>query len=261
MSTDLQSPHSLPRTGPAPGSGPARPGGPAPHLLDNAAWAALNGPHRRFAEIVGSAARYQTDVAPFVALGDAADPRAWDDLAALVGPGAVTAVTGIRSVPDHWETVQQASGVQLVADTLRTRSDPEAVRLTPADVPEMLDLVSRAKPGPFLPRTIELGAYWGIRRGGRLVAMAGERLRPPGHTEISAVCTDAGHRGQGLATRLVRHVADGIRDRGDVPFLHAAGDNENAIRLYLSIGFALRVRTLFAVVRVPGGDPAAAPGI
>lgn len=253
MSTDLQPAQSLPRLAPVPA-----PSGP--HVLDNAAWAALTGAHRRFAEIVGSAARYQTDVAPFVALGDSSDPRAWDDLAALLGPGAQTAVTGISAVPEHWETVERAEGVQLVADTLLTRADPEAVRLTTADVPEMLDLVSRNKPGPFLPRTIELGAYWGIRRGGRLVAMAGERLRPPGHTEISAVCTDAGHRGEGLATRLVRHVADGIRDRGDVPFLHAAGDNENAIRLYLSIGFALRRRTLFAVVRVPGGDHATAPG-
>ncbi|MGW2278464.1 GNAT family N-acetyltransferase [Streptomyces sp. NPDC001770] len=254
MSTEVQPPHSLPRTDPV----SARPTPPEPHVLDNAAWAALTGPHRRFAEIVGSAARYQTDVAPFVALRDSSDPRAWDDLAELIGPGAQTAVTGISSVPDHWETVEEAGGVQLVADTLVTRSDPEAVRLTTADVPEMLDLVGRNRPGPFLPRTIELGAYWGIRRGGRLVAMAGERLRPPGHTEISAVCTDAEHRGEGLATRLVRHVADGIRDRGDIPFLHAAATNENAIRLYLSIGFALRRRNLFAVVRVPGGDPAGA---
>ncbi|WP_371790069.1 GNAT family N-acetyltransferase [Streptomyces sp. NBC_01471] len=254
MSTELQPPRPLPVPGPAPSTGPA----PA-HLLDNAAWAALAGPHRRFAETVGSAARYRTDVAPFVALADPASPAAWDDLAVLVGPGEQTAVTGVTAVPDGWETVRSGTGVQLVADTLRTARDPEAVRLTPADVPEMLDLVSRTRPGPFLPRTIELGAYWGIRRGGRLVAMAGERLRPPGHTEISAVCTDAGHRGQGFATRLVRHVADGVRDRGDTPFLHAAAENENAIRLYLSMGFVLRRRNLFVVVRVPGGDSPAVP--
>ncbi|MET9533041.1 GNAT family N-acetyltransferase [Streptomyces sp. NPDC006649] len=254
MSTELQPLRPLPVPGPAPSTGPA----PA-HLLDNAAWAALAGPHRRFAETVGSAARYRTDVAPFVALADPASPAAWDDLAVLVGPGEQTAVTGVTAVPDGWETVRSGTGVQLVADTLRTARDPEAVRLTPADVPEMLDLVSRTRPGPFLPRTIELGAYWGIRRGGRLVAMAGERLRPPGHTEISAVCTDAGHRGQGFATRLVRHVADGVRDRGDTPFLHAAAENENAVRLYLSMGFVLRRRNLFVVVRVPGGDSPAVP--
>lgn len=199
-------------------------------------------------------------MAPFVALADPASPQAWDDLAVLVGPGEETAVTGVTAVPDTWETVRSGAGVQLVADTLRTASDPEAVRLTPSDVPEMLDLVARTRPGPFLPRTIELGAYWGIRRGGRLVAMAGERLRPPGHTEISAVCTDAGHRGQGLASRLVRHVADGVRERGDTPFLHAAAENENAVRLYLSMGFRLRRRSLFVVVRVPGGNSPPVPG-
>ncbi|WP_405774869.1 GNAT family N-acetyltransferase [Streptomyces sp. NBC_00859] len=255
MSTDLRSPQPLPLPAPAPAAGTQ----PA-HLLDNAAWAALRGPHRRFAETVGSAARYLPDVAPFVALADPASPRAWDDLAVLVGPGEQTAVTGVAAVPDGWETVRQGTGVQLVADTLRTAHDPEAVRLTPADVPEMLDLVARTQPGPFLPRTIELGAYWGIRRGGRLLAMAGERLRPPGYTEISAVCTDAGHRGGGLATRLVRHVADGVRGRGDIPFLHAAADNENAIRLYLAMGFTLRRRNLFVVVRAPGGNSPTAHG-
>ena len=81
--------------------------------------------------------------------------------------------------------------------------------------------------------------------------MAGERLRPPGFTEISAVCTDAGHRGQGLAARLVRAVAAGIRARGDTPFLHTAGTNTDAIRLYLRLGFEIRRHTTFAVVRSP----------
>jgi predicted GNAT family acetyltransferase len=118
----------------------------------------------------------------------------------------------------------------------------------------MLDLVSRTKPGPFLPRTIELGTYLGIRDGGVLVAMAGERLHPPGWTEISAVCTDDGYRGRGLATRLVKAVAAGIRRRGETPFLHAAGTNTNAIRLYESLGFALRRQAVFRALRVPGAD-------
>jgi predicted GNAT family acetyltransferase len=115
----------------------------------------------------------------------------------------------------------------------------------------MLDLVRRTKPGPFLSRTIELGNYLGIRRDGALVAMAGERLHPPGWTEISAVCTDVAFRGQGLAARLVKAVAAGIRHRGETPFLHAAGNNTNAIRLYQTLGFTLRRHTTFQQVRVP----------
>ncbi|MFD6555476.1 GNAT family N-acetyltransferase [Streptomyces sp. NPDC058398] len=225
-----------------------------PHVLDNAAWAALTGPHAHLAERVGRAVRYPTDVSPFTALADPADPRAWDDLATLVGPGAVTPVTAVRAVPDGWTIEHSGDGVQLTATALHSEPAPEAVRLGLADVPEILDLIALTRPGPFLPRTVELGTYLGIREGGRLIALAGERLRPPGWTEISAVCTHPGHRGRGLATRLVRAVAAGIRERGDIPFLHAAADNTNAIRLYESIGFTLRRRTRFVLVRTPGGQ-------
>jgi predicted GNAT family acetyltransferase len=96
-----------------------------------------------------------------------------------------------------------------------------------------------------------MGAYYGIRRQGRLVAMAGERLRPPGWTEVSAVCTDPEHRGQGLAGRLVRHTAAGVAARGETPFLHAAAGNTGAIRLYESLGFTLRRPTRFHFLTVP----------
>ena len=129
--------------------------------------------------------------------------------------------------------------------------DPEAVVLGPADVPDMLALVERAQPGPFRPETIRMGTYLGIRRHGRLVAMAGERLHPPGWTEISAVCTDPEHRRRGLGKRLVRAVAGGIRERGETPFLHAAATNVTAIRLYESLGFRLRRTSTFGAVQVP----------
>ncbi len=100
----------------------------------------------------------------------------------------------------------------------------------------MLALVTEARPGPFSVRTIEFGGYVGVRRHGRLVAMAGERLRTPGFAEISAVATSPDHRRQGLAELLVRSVASSIVARGDTPFLHAAADNDNAIRLYRTLG-------------------------
>ncbi|MFE9423155.1 GNAT family N-acetyltransferase [Kitasatospora sp. NPDC006697] len=222
-------------------------------LLDNPVWAALSGPHARFAERVGRAARYPEDVSPFGALADPADPGAWADLAALVGPGGAAALTGSLEPPADWRIDGEVAGVQLADTSLRAEPAPEAVRLGPADVPEILDLIARTQPGPFLPRTIELGTYLGIREDGPdgpLIAMAGERLHPAGWTEISAVCTDPAHRGRGLATRLVRAVAAGIRERGDTPFLHTAAANTSAIRLYESIGFTLRRRTVF--VRVVG---------
>lgn len=220
-------------------------------VLDNASWAALTGPHARFAERRGQVARYDREVAPFWAIAPDAGEDRWADLAALAGPGGVVSLAGAIEPPPGWEIANRTPGVQLVDAGVRAAPDEEAVRLTPADVPEMLDLVARTRPGPFRKRTVELGTYLGIRRGGRLVAMAGERLHPPGWTEISAVCTDAGFRGQGLGTRLVLAVAAGIRDRGETPFLHAAAANTGAIRLYESLGFRLRARPVFTSVRVP----------
>ncbi|WP_330268896.1 GNAT family N-acetyltransferase [Streptomyces griseorubiginosus] len=241
------------------GGAPHAPAGPdAPHVLDNPALASLSGPHAHFAEKRGRVLRYPVDVSPWLALPDEPDAGDWADLAALAGPGAEVPLTAYAGqVPEGWEVTFHVEGVQLVDDGIAAAPEPEAVRLGPADVPEILDLIARTQPGPFLPRTIEMGTYLGIRREGALVAMAGERLRPPGWTEISAVCTDPAVRGQGLATRLILAVAHGIRERGETPFLHTGARNINAIRLYESLGFRLRRRTAFLAARVPERLPEA----
>ena len=226
-------------------------------VLDNPAWGTLTGAHAHLAERNGSAARFPDGVAPFAALADPADPDGWRDLLGLVGPGRRTTIAGATVIPADWELLETIDGVQLVAAALRVERDPAAIRLGLPDVPEMLDLVARTKPGPFIVRTIEMGHYYGIRHDGALVAMAGERMRPPGWTEVSGVCTDPNHRGQGLAARLIRTVAAGIRERGDTPFLHAAADNTNAIRLYDSMGFTFRRPMRFLRLRTPVGSGSA----
>jgi hypothetical protein len=188
------------------------------HPLDNPVYASLTGSHARFAERRGNVLRYPPDMSPFIGMPDAPGPDDWAAVAELVGPGGV-AFTPASSAPfpGDWELLRRGDGVQLVGDGLEPAEDPEAVRLGPDDVPEMLELADQTKPGPFLPRTIEFGAYLGIRRDGKLVAMAGERLRPPGFTEISAVCTDEAWRGHGFASRLTRAVTAGIARRGETP--------------------------------------------
>src|SRR5262249_36488025 len=136
-------------------------------------------------------------------------------------------------------------------DQVPGQPDEEAVRLGPSDVPEMLALVERTEPGPFAPRTLELGTFLGIRRDGALVAMAGERFHPPGWIEVSAVCTDQAYRGQGLAARLIRAIVADVRERDAEPFLHVAGWNTGAIRLYETLGFQRRRTTEFASFRPP----------
>lgn len=218
--------------------------------LQNPVWHALNGAHARFAERSGDAVRYAPAISPFLGLPAEPDDAAWADAAKLVGPGGFAVITGPpRTAPDGWETFEDLPGVQLVDDGVAGAPEPESVRLTAADVPEMRELVERTKPGPFEDRTIELGTYLGIRRGGELIAMAGERMRLQGWTEISAVCTHPDHRGQGLASRLVRALVADIRERGEQPFLHAVATNTGAIGLYERMGFRIHHRPMFQAMR------------
>lgn len=229
----------------------------APHadatVLDNAPWHALTGPHASFALGNDLVRRYPADVAPFVAVRTWDDPEVWQALIELVGPGAEIGLSGYTGeVPAGWDVVGEGDGVQLVqTDALEPRPDPEAIVLGAADVPEMLAIVERNQPGPFRPRTYELGRYIGIRRDGRLIAMAGERLHPVGWTEISAVAVDVEHRRQGIASRLVLDVAFHIQQRGDRALLHAAAANVGAIAAYERLGFALRRHNRFSAVRTP----------
>lgn len=153
----------------------------------------------------------------------------------------IVAVEGLGDhAPDNWEVVSEFEGVQMTAQHVAAIDDPDAVERGDDDVPEMLELVRETDPGPFLKRTIELGRYLEIRRGGELVAMAGERLHFEGWREVSVVCTAPSHRGQGLASRLVSALVSGIHERSERAFLNVLSTNTDAIRLYEQLGFCVR---------------------
>jgi ribosomal protein S18 acetylase RimI-like enzyme len=223
---------------------------------DNPAWNSIEAASGQLADLVqvlhGRAGRYHRDVSPFAAVAYPLDSAAWTSLAELLDGDSAVVVVEPELIPDGWEIVRVINTVQLEGTRLEPAPDPDALRLTTADAPGMLALVERTRPGPFRPRTVEMGSYLGVRREGTLIAMAGERLRPSGWTEISAVCTDEAFRGQGISTRLMRAIADGISRRDEKPFLHAASSNENAIRLYKSLGFEFVCELSFVVLRHGG---------
>jgi predicted GNAT family acetyltransferase len=131
---------------------------------------------------------------------------------------------------------------------LREVEDERIAPLGEADAAEMLALATLTRPGPFSLRSLEVGGFWGIRLGGRLAAMAGERMKQPGYCELSGLCTHPDFRGEGLARLLSLSVAGRIFARGEQPFLHAYATNTGAIALYESIGFTLRSRMTIAVI-------------
>jgi ribosomal protein S18 acetylase RimI-like enzyme len=213
------------------------------HPLDNPVWAALTTCQAAFAESDGPARRYDVDVSIFYGVDQLGD-AAWAGMARLAGPGGlvVLARAGLGTAPDGWTSPFSALGHQMVLPVLpeATAEEPPIRPLTSDDVAAVLDLIEVARPGPFRPRTMELGAYYGVFDDRRLVAMAGERIRFDGFTEVSAVATHPDARGRGLASALTRRVAAAIVERRETPFLHVADGNDGARRVYERLGFVTR---------------------
>ncbi|NLU68297.1 GNAT family N-acetyltransferase [Streptomyces sp. HNM0574] len=226
-------------------------------VLDDPVGASLRGPHAHLARRSGGAAAYVPEVATFAAVGADPGPGEWADLVRLLGRGELADLfSGEATPPPDWEPVFAADGRQLLWPDSTPPSPPlaagaELCELGPEDVPAMLALVERTRPGPFRPRTRELGTYLGVREHGALVAMAGERLRPPGWTEISAVCTAPEARGRGHAAHLVGALAGRVLARGERPFLHVVEENTGALAFYERLGFEARRKVTFRGFRTP----------
>ncbi|SNX56025.1 FR47-like protein [Streptomyces sp. TLI_55] len=220
--------------------------------LDDPVGSSLRGHHAHLGRRLGRAATYVPGVATFSAVPADAEAADWADLAQLLGGGRFADLFSCTATPpSDWEPVFVLDGRQMIGPHDGPVEPTDVVELGAADVPEMLDLVTRTEPGPFWPRTHELGTYLGIRDGGRLVAMAGERLRPPGWTEISAVCTAPEARGRRHARRLIGALTARITARGERPFLHVAESNTGALALYERLGFESRKPVTFRGFRTP----------
>ena len=220
-------------------------------LLDNPVWSSLSTTHASFAEGDSLAKRYPVEVAPFAATRDQS-PESYHSLARLLGhegTGAIPLAT-MPVLPAGWTIVRKVDSAQMVWNTQTAPAVEHSFEeLNISHVDEMLALVELTKPGPFSKRTPELGSYLGIREAGQLVAMAGERLKPYGHTEISAVCTHPDYRGRGYASSLVSILIQRITERNDIPFLHFRAENVDAIRVYEKLGFKTRRIINIAVVK------------
>jgi ribosomal protein S18 acetylase RimI-like enzyme len=207
-------------------------------LFDNIAWHSLTGPHARFADGTGNARRYGRGFSPIAGFADAARPD-FDALAPHCAPDEHFYCGGWAGPePAGWRIDFDGTMFQMVWDApLPEDEAPDARPLAAADVEQAVALATLTRPGPFGPRTIELGEYFGIFEGERLVAMAGERFHAFPLREVSGVCTQPDRQGNGFARRLMTKLIHREMQRGETPVLHVMSVNRTAHALYLRMGF------------------------
>lgn len=223
-------------------------------LLDRPIWSALTTSQKHLAEGGPQARRYPVDMTPFADMVDMS-AASFAALGGLLSGSQVAALFTPEpvDVPAGFKVVLAETGEQMIGSPADSAlRDAGIVTLGPADVPAMMALTELTKPGPFAARTHELGTFLGIRVGGELVAMTGERMKPGNFTEMTAVCVHPDHRGRGYAQALLAAVARQIEARDEIPFLHVFSNNASAIALYQRQGMRIRRRLYVTVLMKQG---------
>ena len=210
-----------------------------PHLLDNVFWNTLTGPQAHFASGSGDARRYARGFSPILGFRDMERPD-FEALTPYCELGEQFYVGSWSGPPPAgWRVLTETRMVLMLGENLDLTGAEQgaAVRLGVDDITRAVDLATLTRPGPFGPRTIELGEYYGYFEGDQLIAMAGERMHAGAYREISGVCTHPDFQGRGLAQRLMMLLIDRQLRRAQTPFLHVMSANGGARRLYADLGF------------------------
>ncbi len=226
-------------------------------------WRVLTGSQARFAVGSGGVRRYAPGYSPIAAFADCRHPDL-EGLGGLATPGERIYLDGwTGSPPAGWEIDAERPMLKMLWQGERPSADEAfaAALLGPAHVEEAMALAALTRPGPFGPRTMELGDYYGCFEDGRLIAMAGERMQAGRLREISGVCTHPDFQGRGLARRLTARLIGRQLARGETPFLHVIADNDAARTLYEGMGFTCRCETLLRIVRIDDGTAEPSQGL
>jgi ribosomal protein S18 acetylase RimI-like enzyme len=219
-------------------------------LLDRIFWHTLTGPHAQFAAGAGGARRYARGFSPILAFADVERP----DFAALApyceAGEHFYCDSWTGTAPDGWHIEAESTMFRMVWNAALPTTDeaPDAIPLGLEHAAQAVELAALCRPGPFGPRTIELGEYVGYFDDERLVAMAGERMHVAGFREISGVCTHPDYQGRGFARRLMAKLVHRQMGLDERPFLHVMHSNDAAHQLYLRMGFEDYLESVVRVV-------------
>jgi ribosomal protein S18 acetylase RimI-like enzyme len=219
--------------------------------LDNPAWNALNESHRDFARGDERIKLYEPAFAPFGGIRGGIDSN--EVFSGYVPENDFCYLIGVLpALPPEYALEKQLVCLQMVCPERIDMEILEHIRvLGDEQAAELTNLINLVQPGYFREKTRLMGDYFGIYKDNLLIAVAGERMRMRGFTEISAVVTHPGFTGRGLAGQLVAHTVNKNLEEGQIPFLHVTEDNTRAIGLYNKLGFQIRRKIDFwKIVRV-----------
>jgi ribosomal protein S18 acetylase RimI-like enzyme len=219
-------------------------------LLDNIIWNCLSGPHAKFAVGAGAVRRYAPGFSPIVGCEDPERPD-FTTLGKHCEPGESFYIDiWSGRAPAGWQIDKEATMLKMVWEAAAPGEDmaPDAMPLRAEHFPQAMALARLTNPGPFGPRTPELGEYFGYFEGSVLIAMAGERMCAGELHEISGVCTHPDFQGRGLARKLTLKLVKRQMNRGKTPFLHVMSHNITALGLYEKMGFRSYLQTVVRVV-------------
>lgn len=221
------------------------------HPLDRPVWASLTTEQLAFSVGSERARRFHPDVGPLSGIQDESQKSVAELGNLLEAHGSLVVAQALPfPCPSEGRVKAEMPAVQMVHEGLDVGDahDTRIEALAPCDADSMYALAKQTNPGPYARRTHQLGQFWGVKQGGTLVAMAGERLKTPDHIELSGVCTEPKYQGRGYGRALCLHVCRRVRSAGRTPFLHVFADNDRAIGLYASMGFVTRAEILVTVL-------------
>lgn len=222
------------------------------HLLNNPVYHALISGDQHLSFGKEKAKFFDESVSPFAGFEEGYD-KGFKDLYELLPAGRIILYATPQNTKQHegWELIDAVKGLQLIFDSA-SEAGKKSLDITPLQeqhIEQMMQLAALTKPGPFGPRTIDFGNYFGVFKNEKLVAMAGQRLHVQQFTEISAVCTHPDHSGKGYASALVQQQVHLIKQQNQTPFLHVREDNRRAIAMYQRLGFKISRPMNFYVLK------------
>jgi ribosomal protein S18 acetylase RimI-like enzyme len=210
--------------------------------LDAPAWHALTSAQQSFATGSEHIKCYRRGILPFAAF-EPGHEQEISSLSNLLEPEGIFYLIGeLPPLPRQFTVLKELPCAQMVLQNPVPAIENTATisRLGADNKEAMFNLINKVQPGYYEPDTYQLGNYVGIWQQQQLVAIAGERMRLDGLTEISAICTDPDYTGRKYAQQLIAALCRLNLQQGITPFLHVLETNERAIRLYEYMGFVTR---------------------